>query len=103
MRTVALLTLAAAFALAGCSRNEPEKLPEDLNVAEVGNVAVATENVAVAPPVANSTNVATPKAAPVPGFTDDQQIADDADATGMTARLPDDEPGQKGNEARPAE
>ncbi len=102
MRTTAILTLVAALALAGCNRGE-DKLPEDLNVAEVGNVEVATENVTLAPPVANATNVVAPKAAPAPGFTDDQQMKDDADATGMTARLPDDESGQKGNETRPAE
>ena len=51
--------------------------------------------------VVNVTN--TLPAAPPPAFTDQQQISDDADATGMTARLPADETGSATNEAQPAE
>jgi hypothetical protein len=40
---------------------------------------------------------------PAPGFTEEQQMKDDADATGMTARLPDETPELKANETRPAE
>jgi hypothetical protein len=103
MRTAAVLTMIAALTLAGCNRGAEEKLPEDLNVAEVGNVDAPMANAMPAPPVENAANVAEPKAAPAPGFTEDQQMKDDADATGMTARLPEDEPVQKGNETRPAE
>ena len=98
MRKIAILTLTAAFALAGCNRGPEEKLPED-NVVEVENVT-ENANAAVAPPAVNATNATTAKVAPAPGFTDEQQINDDADATGMTARLPDDAP-PTGNETAP--
>lgn len=98
MRKIAILTLTATFALAGCDRGPQEKLPED-NVVEVENVT-ENANVAVAPPAVNATNATTAKAAPAPGFTDEQQINDDADATGMTARLPD-ETLPSGNETAP--
>jgi hypothetical protein len=52
-------------------------------------------------PVSNGTNTL-PPASP-PAFTDQQQISDDADATGMTARLPADETGSAANETQPAE
>ena len=99
MRKTALLTVAATLALTGCNRGpEAEKLPED-NAVEVVN-ATENANVAVAPPAVNATNVATAKPAPAPGFTDEQQMKDDADATGMTARLPDEAPAT-GNETAP--
>ena len=98
MRKIAILTLAAAFALAGCNRGPEEKLPEE-NVVEVVNVT-ENANVAVAPPAENATNATTAKAAPAPGFTDEQQMKDDADATGMTARLPDETP-SSGTETAP--
>jgi predicted small lipoprotein YifL len=98
MRKAAILTLATALALAACSSKPPETLPED-NVVEVDN-ATENANVAIAPPVENATNVAE-KAAPAPGFTDAQQMQDDADASGMTARLPDEAP-VSGNQTAPA-
>lgn len=104
MRKAGILTLATTLALAACNTSAPEKLPDD-NMSEIGNVSDNID-VAMTPPpvenVSNSTNE-TAKAAPAPGFTEEQQIRDDADATGMTARLPDDTPGQKANETRPAE
>jgi predicted small lipoprotein YifL len=98
MRKAAILTLAAAVALAACSSKPPETLPED-NVAEVDNVT-ENANVAVAPLAENVTNVAE-KAAPAPSLTDEQQMRDDADATGMTSRLPDEAP-VSGNQTAPA-
>jgi hypothetical protein len=101
MRKAALLTFTAALALSGCNRGpEAEKLPED-NVTEVVN-ATENANVVVAPPAVNASNASntTAKAAPAPGFTDDAQMRDDADATGMTARLPDEAPAS-GNETAP--
>jgi len=100
MRYIALLPVAAALVLAGCDRG-PEQKPIEDNVVEVENV---TDNVdlAVPPPemnVMNATNTAE-KAAPAPEFTDEQQMKDDADATGMTARLPDETPAS-GNETAP--
>lgn len=60
-------------------------------------------NQAYAEPEAPVTNIAndTP-AAPPPAFNDQQQIADDADATGMTARLPSDNGATGANETQPA-
>lgn len=98
MHIAAILTLAAACALAGCNRSPEEKLPDD-NTVEVVN-ATENANVAVAPSAVNATNVAAAKPAPAPGFTDEQQMKDDADATGMTARLPDETP-LSGNETAP--
>ena len=99
MRTAAILTLATMLSLAACNRGPEEKLPSD-NSAEVGNVAVAPENVTAAPAAANATNTTATKAMPAPGFTDDQQMKDDADATGMTSRLPDETPAS-GNATAP--
>jgi len=86
MRKIAILTLAAsALALSACGSKEPEaveienteniEMPEDLTPT---NETPAPENV---------TNEVAP-AAPPPAFSDDEQIRDDADATGLTARLP---------------
>lgn len=98
MRKTAILTLTAALSLAACNSTPAETLPED-NVVEVEN-AIENANVAVALPAENVAN-ATAKPAPAPGFTDTQQINDDADASGMTARLPDEVP-VTGNETLPA-
>ncbi|RJF93369.1 hypothetical protein [Sphingomonas cavernae] len=102
---IALVTLAAALALAGCGRSEPEEQPLDNVVVESEAPVndIAPVNIVAPPPeVAN----ATPPAAPPPEFTDDEQMLDDADATGLTARLPaqdDVVPGSTENETRPAE
>ena len=103
MRKHALIMLASALALAACNRG-PEQKPLDDNVIEMENMSEEA-NVVEAPMIANATNATVEKAAPAPGFTDSEQMRDDADATGMTARLPDEEagPGQTGNETRPAE
>jgi protein involved in sex pheromone biosynthesis len=98
MRKAAILTLTAALALAACNSKPAEKLPED-NVVEVDNTT-ENANVAIAPPAENVTNV-TAKPASAPGFTDEQQMHDDADASGMTARLPDEVP-VSGNQTAPA-
>ncbi len=85
MRKIVLLTLtASALALSACGSKEPEaveienseniEMPEDLTPA---NETPAPENV---------TNEVAP-AAPPPAFSDDEQIRDDADATGLTSRL----------------
>lgn len=103
MRKIAVLALATALTLAACSRG-PEQQPLDDNVVEVVD-PVANADVAIAPPMANASNQTAETAAPAPGFTQDEQMRDDADATGMTARLPDEDavPGQTSNETRPAE
>ncbi len=103
MKKTTLFALVTALTLGACSRG-PEQQPLEDNVVEVENMT-ENANVAVAPPAVNATNVVAAPAAPAPGFTDDEQMRDDADATGMTARLPDDSaaPGQNGNETRPAD
>ena len=103
MRKTAFAMLATALTLAACDRG-PEQKPLDDNVAEVENFSEEANIVEAAPP-ANTANTVVEKAAPAPGFSESEQMRDDADATGMTARLPDDDggPGQTGNETRPAE
>jgi hypothetical protein len=83
IRTVAI-TLSAALALAACDRGEPEQPPVDNNITELPEEVVPMN--AAPPPVENVTNEVAP--APPPAFSDDEQMRDDADATGLTARLP---------------
>lgn len=102
MRIALVLPLAGALALAACNRSS-DVVPVEENLAEAP-AEVAPEANIVAPP-ANITNAVAP-AAPPPDFSDEEQVLDDADATGLTARLPqsDEElPGAAGNETRPAE
>lgn len=84
------LTLAAALlmlpALAGCSRHEPEAAPAETNMTEEdATVAPAPVEPAPAPEIAPSAapTVAGPEETPV---APDEQMREDADATGMTAR-----------------
>jgi len=104
MRKLGFLTLSTALTIAACNSASPEKLPDD-NMSEIGNLSENTDIALTPPPTANVMvpSNATAKAAPAPSFTEEQQMKDDADATGMTARLPDEEPGQKANETRPAQ
>ena len=104
MRVVALLALTGALALAACGRSEPEPQP-------VGNdVQINVEDVPVEKPIVNeveepaNTTVDLPPPAPAPHISEDQQMHDDADATGLTSRLPDDQdmaPGAGSNSAAP--
>jgi hypothetical protein len=104
MRKLGFLTIATALMLAACNGAGSEKLPDD-NMSEIGNLSENTDIAITPPPVTNVTEPsnATAEAAPAPGFTEEQQMKDDADATGMTARLPDETPELKANETRPAE
>ena len=102
-RTAIAGGLLAAMALAGCSRSEPEQPPTDVNMVEDTGV---TETEAApapveaapveAPPVAPAV-VKPPREKPV---APDEQMLDDADATGMTARVTRDEAPAE-NEAEP--
>lgn len=102
-RTAIAGGLLAAMALAGCSRSEPEQPPTDVNMIEDTGV---TETEAApapveaapveAPPVAPAV-VEPPREKPV---APDEQMLDDADATGMTARVTRDEAPAE-NEAEP--
>jgi len=100
MRKLTIVMLAAAVGLAGCNSSPPEKLPDD-NAVEVGSEPANTV-VDLPMPVENVGNAANTvaPAAPPPSLSEQQQMNDDADATGMTARLPDEAPGS-GNETAP--
>jgi hypothetical protein len=97
--------LAAALAVAACGKKEePISELQDNAVTEMpieDNVALNVEDPAPAPPPAvNVTN--TVAAAPPPAFTDTEQMRDDADATGLTSRIPsDDAPRPTANETAP--
>ena len=102
-RTAIAGSLLAAMALAGCSRSEPEQPPADVNMVEDTGVTeteaapapVEAAPVEVAPPA--PTVVEPPREKPV---APDEQMLDDADATGMTARVTRDEAPAE-NEAEP--
>lgn len=85
-----------ALALAACSNDKPAETEEVNNtVEEVPMDEVPVENLALPPE--NLANAAEP-AAPPPSFSQDEQMLDDADATGLTSRLP----AEGGNETAPA-
>ncbi len=102
-RTAIAGGLLAAMALAGCSRSEPEQpatdvnMVEDTGVTETEAAPAPVEAAPVeAPPVAPAV-VEPPREKPV---APDEQMLDDADATGMTARVTRDEAPAE-NEAEP--
>jgi hypothetical protein len=97
--------LTAVLALSACKQEQASDALQENAMAEVPiENAMPMNEVAEIPPVVGPLN-ATNMAVPPPEFTDTEQMRDDADATGLTARLPDEEagPGQTGNETRPAE
>ncbi|MCI4591156.1 hypothetical protein MOK15_13775 [Sphingobium sp. BYY-5] len=99
MRKFALIALAGALALSACGK----KHEEEASPAATNNlVEPPVENVTVDEPDApqpepQNNAVATP-AAPPPSVSERQQIQDDAEATGMTARLP-----EGGEQSQPAD
>lgn len=103
LRMTTMLAAAGLLALAGCSRSEPEQpAPED-NVVETMPTADATpealpsaEPLPTPTPIANVADV--PPEKPV---APDAQMIDDADATGMTARVSRDEAPPAGNDTAP--
>lgn len=102
-KRMALFAVAGALVLGGCSGGSDEPAAPTSNVEnmtpiEVGNSAVAPTEAPVATPIDNVT--VTPQPETVPSdLSADEQTQDDADATGMTARVSRDE----GNEAQPAQ
>ncbi len=98
MRKFAFLALAGALALSACGRQE-EEAPATNNLVEppVENIIVE-EPEAPEPEPANVTAPA--PVAPPPSVSEEQQILDDAAATGMTSRIRDEEP-QSGGQSRP--
>lgn len=97
MRFVALLALTGALALAACGKKEEDAPAAINNLVEppVENVIVEEPEAPLPEPQNNA--VATP-AAPPPSVSEQQQILDDAEATGMTSRLPAD-----GEQSQPAD
>lgn len=100
MKKIALLAAGSlALALAACGP-KPEEAPIETNVANlevtVDNGVIGNEITPTATPAANVT--AAP-AAPGADFSNGTQTLDDADATGMTARVSRDD---EGNETAPA-
>ena len=92
---IAGVMAAATLALAACSNPEPEQSAEDSNAVETiapdeapTAAPSAEEPVPVAEPATNSAAIDVPPEAPV---APDAQVLEDADATGMTARVSRDE------------
>ncbi len=91
-RTVTMLVVAAALSLSACGKKEEP-------ATDVGQENITTEvpvdegapiNSVEATPITAPLNVTKP-VAPPPAFTDIEQMRDDADATGLTSRLPTDD------------
>lgn len=84
MRKFALAALAGALALSACGKKEEEApLVNNLVEPPIENVIIEEPEAPSAP----GNNVAAPEPAPPPAISEQQQIQDDAEATGMTARL----------------
>ncbi len=87
-RTLALIAV-AGLALAACSGGKPEETTNETVVANIAEPE-SFSNVTIDEPVATPapTNVTTADTAPsAPELSADEQTQDDADATGMTAKV----------------
>jgi hypothetical protein len=103
--TAAAFAMLALFAVAGCSNQEQDIVPETNTEAPVETPAPVTEEPAVAAPeparpVEEPANLVAPP--PEEPIAPDAQMLDDADATGMTARLSR-EDAVESDDAAPAE
>lgn len=96
MRKLALIVLAGAFALSACNSKPPEEPQTTNNVMEVPEEEIPANEAETPVEVPNNS---APAVAP-PVVSQDQQTLDDADATGLTARLPDDSVGVPTNQTR---
>jgi len=98
------LALAAILGLAACKQQgpDPDALQENAVEGTAVENAIATNVVEAPPPVAGPLNE-TNMTAPPPEFSDTEQMRDDADATGLTARLPAQEGDTSSNETQPAQ
>ncbi|MDI1295249.1 MAG: hypothetical protein PSY12_05105 [bacterium] len=97
-RSLALFALAGALALSACGKKPDEEGPATNNLVEPPVENIIIDEPDAVPPPGNNV-VATP-AAPPPSVSEQQQIQDDADATGMTSRLRENgEQGQSADEA----
>lgn len=94
----------AALALASCSSSEPQPTPAEVNAGDVVDISndnfVEPVNAASPTPTPTPTATETEAATPTPDET--QQIQEDAEASGMTARV---DRGEESNEqaTQPAE
>lgn len=95
MRKIALIALASALALSACDRKEEAPEVESTNnlVAPPDDTVIDATEPLAEPQVAN--NAAEP--APPPKVSEDQQMLDDAAASGMTTRL------RQGGDGEPVE
>lgn len=90
MRASYLLTvLAGLVALAGCDRNKPDEAPQRNDVTEMPKKAPAQKPVRNLSQGATSAATASANLADPPQISEEQQMLDDADATGLTTRLPE--------------
>lgn len=97
MRRATVTTAVLALALAGCKKPAPEARESDVSnaltevPAEVDAPVPSAESAApTPPPVATVAPAARPPAPAERTVREEQQISEDADASGMTARLPAD-------------
>jgi len=90
MKTRTILLLAVAgLSLAACGGNKPEETTNETVVANIGEPE-SFSNVTIDQPVETpaATNATTADTAPTaPDLAPDEQTQDDADATGMTAKI----------------
>jgi outer membrane biosynthesis protein TonB len=84
MKWPVIALLGGTLLLAGCKRQHEEQ-PVENTPAEAPRPVVAPTP--APPPVEKPKPVAAPKPKPLPATPEDQQVLDDADATGMTARV----------------
>lgn len=92
-RPLTFAALSGALLLAACGKKE-EEAPATNNLVEP-----PVENVIVNEPEAlppEPENVVTPTPAPPPSVSEQQQILDDAEASGMTSRLRENGEGSQG-------
>lgn len=91
LATIALVA-AAGLSLAACGHKEEEAAPDaNLTSITVPEDTTATNVVVETPTPEPTVNVVEPSPAPTIAITPDEQTQDDADATGMTARVSRDE------------
>jgi hypothetical protein len=104
LKRIALLaSVTAGLALAACSGDKDEAKAPTGNVENMAPIEIensATPVPTEAPPATVVDNVTVEPEPAAPPLTSDEQTQDDADATGMTARVSRDE---GGNEGQPAE
>lgn len=95
--TLPLLALAGALALAGCDSSDPAANAVEENVVEAPIVEepvnIPVINEIEEEPAANTVETVPPPA-PAPVISDEQQTLDDADAIGLTSRIPEGDSGE---------